>query len=137
MQPKSGLERLEYVAKKQIMKIFISLLVFITSTSLVFSQNHDSRLLEGYTKIELDEMKASQPEEYDFLEKALDKAIFIGAIPQQKGKDIQFDGELDIDPNTEHTFLTLDIKLKENRYQYFKIKDTDQMVGVLPKSLIK
>ena len=119
------------------MKRFIALLSFLLVVSVSFSQDHDTRLLEHYSVEELDEMKQNQSEHYAFLNKALDKAIFIGPIPTEKGKDVKFDGELDIDPSEDHTFLTLGIKIKENEYQYFKIKGTDQMIGVLPKSLIK
>lgn len=106
--------------------------------SIGFSQSsHDSRLLEKYSEAELTEIKNSQPDQYQILVNALDKGIFIGEIPTQKGKDIQFDGELDIDPNKEHTFISLGIVLKENNYQYFKISGTNMMVGVLPKRLLK
>ena len=119
------------------MKKLISFIVFTMLISVGFSQIHDSRLLQKFTKNELDELKLNDPEEYQFLNTALEKAIFIGKIPTQKGKDINFDGELDIDPEGEHTFVSLGIEIKENHYQYFKITGTDQLVGVLPKSLIK
>ena len=119
------------------MKKLLYLLALTFFISATYAQDHDPRLLEGYTQTELDKMKADQPEQYSFLLAALDKAIFIGPIPTQKGKDVKFDGELDIDPSEDHTFLSLGIELKENTYQYFKVTGTDQMVGVLPKSLIK
>lgn len=119
------------------MKSFL-LIAIIFIASFGFSQSsHDNRLLEKYSEKELTELKTEQPEEYQILVNALERGIFIGEIPTQKGKDIQFDGELDIDPSAEHTFLSLGIKLKENNYQYFRITGTNKMVGVLPKSLLK
>ena len=112
--------------------------VTLLIASFSFSQSsHDVRLLEKYSEVELTEIKNSQPEEYQILVNALDKGIFIGEIPNQKGKDVQFDGELDIDPSEDHTFISLGIELKENNYQYYKITGTNMMVGVLPKSLLK
>ena len=125
---------------KQI-KIMIKSLLLITAlfmAGISFSQSsHDSRLLERYSDEELTELKNSEPEEYQVLVNALERGIFIGEIPTQKGKDIQFNGELDCDPEEEHTFISLGIELKEREYQYFKISGTNMLVGVLPKRLLK
>lgn len=115
--------------------LFVAI-IFLASFG--FSQStHDSRLLERYSESELTELKETEPEEYQVLVNALERGIFIGEIPTQKGKDVQFDGEIDIDPSGEHTFISLGIELKETNYQYFKIKGTNMLVGVLPKSLLK
>jgi hypothetical protein len=131
--------RMRYYIKQLIIMIksfLIGAALFLVSVG--FSQStHDSRLLVKYSESELTELKNVQPEEYEILVNALEKGVFIGEIPTQKGKDVQFDGELDIDPNTDHTFISLGIELKENEYQYFKITGTNMMVGVLPKSLLK
>lgn len=119
------------------MKVITLIYMLFAFASLSHSQEHDPRLLAHFEKTELSELKINQPEEYSFLNLALEKAIFIGPIPQEKAKDIIFDGEVDIDPNGNHTYLSLGIEIKENQYQYFKIKGTNQLVGVLPKSLIK
>lgn len=118
-------------------KSFLLIAAFFVA-GISFSQSsHDSRLLEKYSDEELTELKNSEPEEYTILVNALERGIFIGEIPTQKGKDIQFDGELDCDPEGEHTFVSLGIELKEREYQYFKISGTNMMVGVLPKRLLK
>ncbi|MEX1190854.1 MAG: hypothetical protein WEA99_02690 [Brumimicrobium sp.] len=115
-----------------------TIIAVIFFTTSVFSQsNHDQRLLEKYSEKELTELQTNDPSEYKVLNNALEKGVFIGEIPTQKGKDVQFNGELDIVPSKDHTFISLGIDLKENEYQYFKIKGTNQMVGVLPKSLLK
>lgn len=116
----------------------ILLVAILVMASIGFSQSsHDSRLLERYSEAELTEIKNSEPEEYKILVSALDKGIFIGEIPTHKDKDVQFDGELDIDPTKDHTFISLGIELKENKYQYFKITGTNMLVGVRPKSVLK
>ena len=105
--------------------IMIKSLLFFTAlfiAGISFSQStHDSRLLEKYSEEQLTELKVESPEEYQVLVNALERGIFIGEIPAQKGKDVQFDGELDVDPEGEHTFISLGIELKDNEYQYFKI----------------
>lgn len=119
-----------------IKKILTLLALFIGIAS--FSQtNHDDRLIKKYGQEILDEMVAKNPSEYSVLTNALERAVFIGDIPAEKGKDIQFDGELTIDPSKKHDFISLGIELKENNYQYFKISGTNKLVGVLPKSLLK
>lgn len=117
-------------------KILTVLTLFIGAAS--FSQsNHDERLLNKYSVEVLDKMKIDNPEEYSVLSNALERGIFIGDIPTEKGKDVKFDGELAIDPSKKHDFISLGIELKENEYQYFKITGTNKLVGVLPKSLLK
>lgn len=116
------------------MLVFVALFIGVAS----FSQsNHDDRLIKKYGRETLDQMATKNPTEYTVLTNALERAIFIGDIPTEKGKDIQFDGELTIDPSKKHDFISLGIELKENNYQYFKISGTNKLVGVLPKSLLK
>lgn len=118
---------------KQILTVLILFIGLIT-----FSQStHDERLAEKYGKEKLEEMKTNNPEEYLVLVNALERGIFIGDIPTEKGKDIQFDGELSVDLAKKNDFISLGIQLKENDYQYFKITGTNKLVGVLPKSLLK
>jgi len=130
------LETLLYQTNIMIKSLLLITAFFIAGIS--FSQSsHDSRLLERYSDEELTELKNSEPEEYAVLVNGLERGISIGKIPTEKGKDIQFDGNLDIDPNENHTYISLGIDLKENKYQYFKITGTNMMIGVLPKSLLK
>ncbi|RFC55768.1 hypothetical protein DXU93_02195 [Brumimicrobium aurantiacum] len=105
------------------------------SVSLIgFSQtNHDERLLDRYTEVELNELQKNNPEEYEIINHALKVGISIGDI--QEGKDLKFDGTLDKDPNLPHTYISLGLKL-ENRYQYYKFKGTNKMVIVRPKDKI-
>ncbi len=117
------------------MKTALTLLFFLVSYSISFAQHHPD-LLKRYSTEKLDELEASNPEEYKILNNALERGTFIGPIPEEKAKSITFDGELAIDPDADHNFITMGITLKENKYQYFQIKGTDQMVGVLPKSLL-
>jgi len=126
----------QYKRKIMIKKMLAVITLFIGFAS--FSQsNHDDRLLKKYGQETLDQMALDTPEEYSILNNALQRGIFIGDIPTEKGKDIQFDGELSVDLSKKHDFISLGIELKENEYQYFKITGTNKLVGVLPKSLLK
>jgi hypothetical protein len=118
-------------------KIILTTLTFFIGLSSFSQSNHDERLLAKYSIEVLNKMKTDSPEEYSILLNALERGIFIGDIPTEKGKDVKFDGELAIDPSKKHDFISLGIELKENEYQYFKITGTNKLVGVLPKSLLK
>jgi hypothetical protein len=99
-------------------------------------ENHDPRLLERYSSEELTAIQNNNSEEYEIIVHALKVGISIGDVPQEKGKDIVFDGEIDKDPNKEHTYISLGLELKNNTYQYYKFKGTNKMVIVRPKNLI-
>jgi hypothetical protein len=114
-------------------KLFTILLIF-TTISVSAQNGHDERLLERYSADELTELKTNTPEEYTTLVKALETGISIGKIPSKK--EVKFDGEIEADLSKEQTYISLGIELKENVYQYFKIKGTDKMVIVRPKAQI-
>lgn len=117
---------------------FSFLLTLFLAVSFSYSQTTNSNiLLERYSESELNELKEHQPEEYQILLNALERGVFIGDIPTQKGKEIEFDGTLEVDLTEDHTFISLGLQLKENNYQYYKIKGTNKLVGVLPKSLLE
>ncbi|MES2589661.1 MAG: hypothetical protein V4622_11830 [Bacteroidota bacterium] len=107
--------------------IFLALISFKLTT---YSQEIDKRLLPKFSEKELFEMQKNDPKEYTFLVNALDKAVFIGEIPDKK--DIKFDGVLKINPNEVHTFISLGKEITDS-YQYYKIKGTTKMLGILPR----
>ena len=116
-------------------KIIMFLLISVTFYG--YSQeNHDKRLLERYSNEELSGMQSDNPQEYEIILHALEVGISIGDIPTAKGKNIIYDGEIDKDPNLEHTYISLGLELKNNAYQYYKFKGTNKMVIVRPKNLI-
>jgi hypothetical protein len=98
----------------------------------VYAQTYDSRLEPYYTKDEIQTMIREDVATYKFLVKCLNKAIFIADIPAEKANDIKFNGTLEIDPESNHTFLSLGLKITDE-YQYYKIKGTNKMLVVLPR----
>lgn len=106
-------------------------LIFMIGTNLE-AQEIDSRLLVKYKKSEIKKMMAENPSEYQFELNALNRGMFISEIPSEKGKDIVFDGEIKLNLDKEHTYLSLG-KTITDRYQYFKIKGTNKMVVIQPR----
>jgi hypothetical protein len=106
-------------------------LIFMIGTNLE-AQEIDSRLLVKYKKSEIKKMMAENPSEYQFELNALNRGMFISEIPAEKGKDIVFDGEIKLNLEKEHTYLSLGKNIID-RYQYFKIKGTNKMVVIQPR----
>lgn len=114
---------------KTTQKLVLLGLLFFTANH-VSAQNYDPRLEPFYTNEQIQELLENDKETYQFLIKALDKAIFIADIPQEK-TPVEYAGILAIDPNATHTFLSLGLEITD-RYQYFKIEGTEKMLVVLP-----
>ena len=113
-------------------KLLLALsLVLVIGTNLE-AQEIDSRLQVKYKKSEIKKMMIENPTEYQFELNALDRGMFISEIPTEKGKDIVFDGEIKLNLDKEHTYLSLGKEIID-RYQYFKIKGTNKMVVIQPR----
>jgi hypothetical protein len=106
-------------------------LIFVIGTNLE-AQEIDSRLLVKYKKSEIKKMMAENPSEYQFQLNALNRGMFISEIPSEKGKDIVFDGEIKLNLEKEHNYLSLGKQIIDS-YQYFKIKGTNKMVVIQPR----
>jgi len=113
-------------------KLLLALsLIFVIGTNLE-AQEIDSRLLVKYKKSEIKKMMTENPTEYQFQLNALNRGMFISEIPAEKGKDVVFDGEIKLNLEKEHTYLSLGKEIID-RYQYFKIKGTNKMVVIQPR----
>lgn len=106
-------------------------LIFMIGSNLE-AQEIDSRLLVKYKKSVIKKMMAENPSEYQFEINALNRGIFISEISAEKGKDIVFDGEIKLNLDKEHTYLSLGKSIID-RYQYFKITGTNKMVVIQPR----
>ncbi len=113
-------------------KLLLALsLVLVIGTNLE-AQEIDSRLQVKYKKSEIKKMMTENPTAYQFELNALNRGMFISEIPTEKGKDIVFDGEIKLNLDKEHTYLSLGKEIID-RYQYFKIKGTNKMVVIQPR----
>jgi uncharacterized protein YsxB (DUF464 family) len=117
-------------------KICASIGFFLVLSFSSFSQEIDPRFKGHYTIKEIQDLQKNNPQEYQFLINALDKGMFISDIPQEKEKDVKFHGELTIDPNEAHTFLSIGKKITDE-YQYYRITGTNKMVVVLPRIFLE
>jgi hypothetical protein len=108
------------------------LLLILASSFYGFSQEIDKRLLARYSREEMLQLQKNDPAEYNFLINAVNKGVFISEIPTQKGKDIVFDGTLEIDPNGTYTFISLGKEIT-TRYQYYKIAGSTKMLTIQPR----
>jgi hypothetical protein len=106
--------------------------LFLSISTISFGQTYDSRLEPHYTKEQIQTMIKEDVATYKFLINCLNKAIFIADIPAEKAKDIMFNGEIQIDPNAKHTFLSLGLQITDE-YQYYKVEGTNKMLVVLPR----
>ena len=109
-----------------------SLLLSVTS---VFAQDYDQRLEPYYTPEQIQDLIQNDPVTYQFLVNALNKAIFIAEIPQEK-TPVEYNGTLTINPDEPHTFLSLGLDITD-MYQYFKIEGTSKMLVVLPRIFLE
>jgi hypothetical protein len=113
-------------------KIITTIALFICFSVNGQTQKVDSRLLGKYSAIELQKMQTADPDQYQFLVNSVERGLFIGDIPQEKAKDIVFDGILNIDPAGSYTYISLNKEILD-RYQYFKIEGTNKMLVIQPK----
>jgi len=109
--------------------------LFLFTAVEVSAQNHDPRLEPYYSAEQIQELLENDKETYQFLINALNKAIFIADIPQEK-TPVVYNGTLSIDLNETHTFLSLGLEITD-RYQYYKIEGTEKMLVVLPKIFLE
>lgn len=107
----------------------------LCSCNMAFTQNYDVRLDPYFSKTEIKNMMEKDPEKYQFLVNALNKAVFIADIPKEK-TPVTYSGTLSINPNEKHTFLSLNLEITDF-YQYYKIEGTEKMLVVLPKIFLE
>jgi hypothetical protein len=119
--------RLVYIIefKRLSMKLFFSVFVSVVVSFTVCSQDLDSRLLDRYSLEELTKLYKDNLTEYQFLDYALDNAVYLTDIPM--GKNVEFES---IDISTkELNFVALGLDIKEVN-QYFKVLGRNKMLVV-------
>ncbi|MCH2224641.1 MAG: hypothetical protein MK066_07710 [Crocinitomicaceae bacterium] len=109
------------------MKILKALCFSLLATGGVYAQDVDNRLLERYSKSELETMKENDREEYNLLIYAIDNGIYVIDNPTQK--EVSFPVITVADIENIPSFLELDIEIKDQN-QYFKISGSDKLLVV-------
>ena len=107
--------------------IIICLATVLTTTG--FSQEVDSRLLTKFSKDELKELKANDPEQYTFIYQCLDYGFYLANF---NGKSLSKEvrGEIEVADINNINFFSLGLEPEENRYLYYKIKGHDKLLVI-------
>lgn len=110
------------------MKLFTTLCFSFFFGALSFSQTIDSRLLEKYSKSELNEMIENSPNDYAILDYALDNGMYYSIGSNPKAASLP---TIDL-PEEGATFLDLNLEITSSN-QYFKINGEDKILVVKSK----
>lgn len=116
-------------------KTLLTLLLGLSLSSLTFAQqkSFDERLKVKFTDLEINSMS---DEELAFNTYCIENAFVIMDFPTEKEGDAAINGARKIEDLQNINFFDLNIELKEDQYQYFKILGTDKMLAIKPISLI-
>lgn len=94
----------------------------------------DERLL---AKFSIEELNAMDDNSLAFNTYCIESAFEIMPFPTEKEGDAAINGARNIADLESINFFELNVTLKEDQYQYFKLLGTDQMLMIKPISLIK
>lgn len=108
------------------MKIASFLCFIIISSSSLFAQEIDDRLLYKYSQEELQTMIETDADQYNMLEYALDNAIYVANYNSSKGGNFE---TISVDLNALPTFIELGLEVTD-RNQYFKIQGEKKLLVV-------
>ena len=101
--------------------LLILFLLTATTISAQSSNSYDERLLELFSKEELNKIQKEEPYRLDLIEYCLDNAYYFVDVPSEKNFTNRLSGTVDIEDIKNFNFFKLNIQLKENDYQYFKV----------------
>ena len=96
----------------------------------------DNRLYGQYDKEYLDDLKANNPEELEYLNYSLDHAFYISPMPKEKSGASEISGEIEVVDENNISLSELKIDIVENNYQYFIIKGKSKLLVVKSKEHI-
>lgn len=86
---------------------------------------------------EVSELDAQSDEEIAYLEYTANNAFVISEFPKEKADNTQRYSTIELDLEKVNDFYDLDIEMKENDFQYFRISGTDKMLIIKSKSIVK
>jgi hypothetical protein len=111
------------------MKRLILLGILVAIATGGFSQDFDDRLLVKYSKQDLVDMKANDPELYNFTYACLNHGFYLANF---SGKSLPKEviGEIEVADISNINFFALKLEPVENRYLYYKIIGQDKLLVV-------
>ena len=110
--------------------LLLTFLLFTASISAQSSTSFDERLLELFSQEELETIQKNEPYRLELIEYCLDNAYYFVEAPKEKDYSTRLSGTVQINDVKNFNFFKLEIQLKENDYQYFKVKDKDLLLVV-------
>ncbi len=119
---------------KQSITLLTLLLTLLVSAGFGQQSNYDERLLVAFSE---EDLNAMDQEELAFNTFCIENAFEVMPFPSEKEGDHAINGARNIADLDAINFFELNITLKEDQYQYFKLLGTDQMLMIKPISLIK
>lgn len=119
---------------KRTITLLTLVFTIIVGTGFSQHQDYDSRLLATFTEAEISEMDA---ETLAFNTFCIENAFEVMPFPTEKEGDAAINGARNIADLDNINFFELNITLKEDQYQYFRLLGTDKMLMIKPISLIK
>ena len=109
------------------MKQILLFTIFLSASSVAFSQEIDARLSKRYSSTELADLKQNDPAKLTLLNYALDHACYITDVP--KGKESGLNGVIEMNINEPIDFIALGLEIQKTN-QYIRIKGTDKVLVV-------
>lgn len=97
-------------------------------------RSYSKALVDHFETSELD---AKSDQEIAFLEYTAQNAYVISDFPTEKADNTNRYSSLDLDLDGLNDFYDLNIEMKENDFQYFRISGTDKMLVIKSKSILK
>jgi hypothetical protein len=107
-----------------------SFLLFSFALSAQSSNKFDERLLELFSQEELESIRKDEPYRLQLIEFCLDNAHYFVETSKDKDYSARISGTVEIKDVDNFNFFKLEIELKENDYQYFKVKDKELLLVV-------
>jgi hypothetical protein len=119
---------------KQTITLLTLLFSLFAGSSFAQQSDIDERLLAKYSA---EEVEAMDQETLAFNTYCIEHAFEIMPFPAEKEGDAAINGARNIQDLNNINFFELNVELKEDEYQYFKLLGTDKMLMIKPISLIK
>ncbi len=86
---------------------------------------------------EVSELDAQSDQEIAYLEYTANNAFVITEFPKEKVGNTQRYSTIELNLEKVDDFYDLNIEMKENDFQYFRISGTDKMLIIKSKSIVK
>ncbi|MCB9188501.1 MAG: hypothetical protein H6600_04765 [Flavobacteriales bacterium] len=119
---------------KQSVTLITILFILFIGNGIAQQSAFDNRLLVAFTEAEISEMDANT---LAFNTYCIDNAFVIMPFPAEKEGDAAINGARNIPDLENINFFELNVDLKEDEYQYFKLLGTNKMLMIKPITLIK